>query len=311
MPPLKSEVHPTVEPFVASFPAPTVPLGQSPTNIVLFFPGIRTNADWIERIKHDVREFYEPVEVVKIASSNVITEYNLISRIGLAAEREQCREQAFRLIAKHSESDISIVCHSLGCDIFCDIMAEYNYYWPVKFKHVIFLGSVCSNHKIGHLRKYVDKVINVRGSCDQWPLMASIARPFTYEPTGCFGFNRSDFVEDILTDLDHDSCVSDRGINEYVLSTVRGIKAPLNDPRNIVQIFDRHGFFLSRKAVYALLCAAAIIALSSILTGITWLLAVSVISIAICVGIILRYAARVDPRRELYTLLKRITSRAK
>jgi hypothetical protein len=172
-----------------------------PPRIAIVISGIRSNADWVDRVIQQNEQFSKGEIAFKKAKSKRLSIWHLATRWGLRRERESLRNQIFNLLIQYPNAEFSIVCHSLGTDLVADCLKEINY----RFKFIVLLGSICKTSKLSVFRKSCDYVINDRGSHDRFTIIAALLSPWFYEPTGTFGFNTS-YANDQVFLNDHDSC---------------------------------------------------------------------------------------------------------
>jgi hypothetical protein len=194
-----------------------IPLELRPLAILV--PGIRTNAEWIDEAARDAETFGIPVEIVK-ATEGRISALHLLTRIGLGSIRRGIKEQILSSLYKHKGRPISLICHSMGTDVVCDILQELPPFEDFRFERIIFLGSICHHKRAKDIIPRTKRFINHRGTFDQWPIIAYIVRGDRYCHTGTFGFNKGEWVKDITFNNDHFTCTGRDHVINYVLPQI-------------------------------------------------------------------------------------------
>jgi hypothetical protein len=215
-----------------------------PDKVAILVPGIRTNADWIDRVSSRLETFSAPIIVVK-AYGGVISAGHLITRIGLKEIREEVKTQILHVLLDHRDKEISLICHSMGTDLIADILDEIRY----RFKFIFFLGGVCHVRKATRISKSCDFFINHRGTFDYWPIIAATIRQISYSPSGTFGFNRTAFVNDLIFNNNHETCTDQHHIFNYVLPVITGSR-PIY-PETVICPFDVNRCAYIKWAIYS------------------------------------------------------------
>lgn len=199
-----------------------VPAGMGPEKIVILIPGIRTNAEWIDETANRLETFSDPIIAIKSYGGRISSRH-LITRLGLKAIRDEVKGQIVKVKIDHPYAEISLICHSMGTDIFSHIVDDIDF----RFRFVFFIGSICRRSSARKVARVCDYLINHRGVWDPWPIIASIVRPDKYSPTGTFGFNTGAYVNDRIFTNDHATCTSTEHVMGFIMPVINGIQ-PLN-----------------------------------------------------------------------------------
>jgi hypothetical protein len=229
--------------FIAS--TEIIPSTDVPPRIAILIPGIRTNAEWIDEVTRQER-FTDSLKVIK-AYGGRISSWHLITRFGVGKIRRKILAQVNATLLEYPDSEVSLICHSLGSSLAADILNEMNY----RFKYVIFLGTICHCDHAILIKKSCETFINHRGSYDPWPILAALVRPSHYSPTGTFGFNFGAYVNDIEFDNDHATCTSYEHIKKFVIPVISNGQAL--GPTQVTKVFDLNRFYYARRFAYCTL----------------------------------------------------------
>ncbi len=224
------------------------PVSGGTKKIVLLVPGIRTNAEWIDQANRDLGNFGSQVNIIKTYGGR-IPAFSLITRLGLSKIRHSIYSQITQSIIDYPDHQISLICHSLGTDLIAEIFRKNRF----RFDHVFFLASVCHDRHLVSLRQSCSYLTSHKGTYDIWPIMASIARPDTYMPSGVFGFNQGVHVNEMTFENDHFSCTDRDHILTYVIPTILGSNATY--PSSCAIPLSQSGFVYMRRAIYILTIA--------------------------------------------------------
>jgi hypothetical protein len=159
--------------------------------VVILVHGIRTRAIW----QGEVRKALESSGLVAIP-----TNYNKFDVVRFLLPFETPKllpvrkvEAEVRSASKRfPDGHISLLAHSFGTYISGKLLSSAEH----KFDRIVFCGSVLrSDFDFASAEGRFSTIINEIGCRDIWPaLAATISR--SYGPTGSFGFNRGNFVED-------------------------------------------------------------------------------------------------------------------
>jgi hypothetical protein len=218
-----------------------VPSDMRPLAILV--PGIRTNAEWIDETARDAETFGIPVQIEK-ATEGRISGLQLLSGCGLGHIKKELTDQITSLVHKNKDRPISLICHSMGSHLICDVLRDL----PIKFQfeHIIFLGSICAQKRAKDIHRYTNSFINHRGTYDLWPIVAYILRGEIYSHTGTFGFNKTAWVQDISFNNDHFTCTGRDHVVNYVLPQI--MKLDIQVPLNVQHPFDFNFVWYLRSA---------------------------------------------------------------
>lgn len=184
----------------------------TPHKVIILIPGIRTSGAWIDDIKQHFSAYSFNLEI-KIAYSDRISSFDLLTRIRINKIREKVLIGVARIVTDYPDAEISIICHSMGSDFVSNFAEAFGR----RFKFVIFLGSVCHTRHLLSIASCCEKFINHRGTHDYWPILASIVRPDQYSPTGTFGFRNDTLVSEITFNNDHMQCTEVNHLIDYVI----------------------------------------------------------------------------------------------
>lgn len=99
---------------------------QVASKLLILVPGIRTNADWIDKTQSVMQTFSDEVRMKKI-SSMPISAVDLVFRFRIESIKTSFRSQLNQIYSDNRDCDISLVCHSMGTDIIADILREMDY----------------------------------------------------------------------------------------------------------------------------------------------------------------------------------------
>jgi hypothetical protein len=142
-------------------------LERSPTSgdrsrIAILLPGIRTNGDWIDEASRHVETFSIPIYVIKAYGGRIST-WQLLTRTFLGKIRREVRLQIVHTIVQNPQSEISLICHSMGSDLLVDIIEELGAF---RFQFIVFLGSVCHVRNSRLIARNCHFFVNHKGTFD-------------------------------------------------------------------------------------------------------------------------------------------------
>jgi pimeloyl-ACP methyl ester carboxylesterase len=159
--------------------------------VVVLIHGIRTRAVW----QGQVRKALEDSGLVALP-----TNYNKLDVLRFMLPFKNLKLAPFRRVEadiisarkKFQDGHISLLAHSFGTYITGQLLSSEKY----SFDRVVLCGSVLrSDFDFDSADSRFNTIVNEIGCRDIWPaLAAKISR--AYGPTGSFGFNRGNFVED-------------------------------------------------------------------------------------------------------------------
>jgi hypothetical protein len=159
--------------------------------IVILIHGIRTRALW----QGEVKQKLEQAGLVAIP-----TNYNKFDVFRFLLPFERTKRSPLRKVEaevrsvqkKFPEGTIAILAHSFGTYVVGKLLSNPDN----RFSKLAFCGSVIPiDFDFTSAEGRFSHVLNEVGCCDIWPVMASKIG-WGYGPTGSFGFNRGNFVQD-------------------------------------------------------------------------------------------------------------------
>lgn len=193
--------------------------------LVLGVPGFRTNGDWINAARLAGETWQRTIEF-KPAHGDPLGETALIARWQIAKHAKKLRLQIEDQMERNPGRPVSVVCHSLGCDVFRRAIKGSDF----QFHVIVFLGSVCQRRHARELSKSCQLMVNDRADRDWWPVIANWLCPPAFSSTGTFGFNNAS-VTDRIFENDHGSCTNDSHIKDFVFPVLAGLA--VEEPRGV------------------------------------------------------------------------------
>lgn len=182
-------------------------------HLVFLIPGIRTNGWWaqearMQELLWDGREVHFVPVRGNGGSTDRLSSWHLVSRLGLQGFRKSYALQISTLASKKNYASINVFAHSMGSALFADIIGTAARDLPKKkFDTVAFLGSVCHRRHAKTLNENAELFVNDVGTRDYFPFIASIIRPESYSDVGFVGFLNA-FAHDRFFEHDHTNCTS-------------------------------------------------------------------------------------------------------
>lgn len=254
--------------------------------IAIVVSGVRSNADWVDRVISQSEQFaQDEIKFVKAKTARIPV-WRLATRCGLSRDRERIKDQIFNTIIANCNAEISLICHSLGTDLVADCLKDINH----KFEHIVLLGSICKTSKLHSLSKSCSYLINDRSSHDKFSIVAGLVLPWSYEATGTFGF-KSGHPNDRVFLNDHDSCAEADHIFKAVVPRLLG-QTRLDKDLYSECAFSHHRFAYAKTAFRSLITVSASCVVIWLYLDLQWLLEVTATTLFIALAIPLRYLLR-------------------
>jgi hypothetical protein len=179
-------------------------IGQSLPRVrkhfVILIHGIRTTGAWAEMAKH-----------VLDSAANCETRvlrYDYVDLLRFSIPGPWRRTPGKRVLQQiqnlrsHEDSaDISVICHSFGTYILCNVLLATRW---VRLKRIILCGSIVPREFpwADVVTEFEPRALNECGTKDLWPLWASLLS-FGYGPTGTHGFGDVTYVCDRFHKVGH------------------------------------------------------------------------------------------------------------
>ena len=174
--------------------------------VIIFVHGIRTNAEWFDKIKHG--ELWDSEIKIYKVSAGYINILSLITRFKINSRKHIVGNEISNILISNPGCEVTVIAHSLGTSFISEILPSIRY----KFKHIFLLASICHSKNLIHLSRCTDKLINDCGHADRYPIIANILRPDKYQYTGVYGFNNTLHAIDRKFQNDHYTCTSESHI---------------------------------------------------------------------------------------------------
>lgn len=193
---------------------------QSAKHIVLLVHGIRTRAEWGEKIKAALEEAepglqVEPSRYGYFDVLRFVFPFKIFRRRPIAALKEWLRY----IRRQHPESNISVVAHSFGCFLLGSVLEEEP---DLDLYRIILCGSVLNEdypwNKL-HLAGRYNAAVNECGWRDVWPLLAK-AVTWGYGVSGAFGFNKPG-ITNRFHDLEHSEFLANKFAVDFWIPFLR------------------------------------------------------------------------------------------
>jgi hypothetical protein len=161
------------------------------STVVILIHGIRTRAMWQSDIKAALENsglVALPTNYNKFDIVRFLLPFNKLRLAPLQKVEAEIRSAQ----RKFQDGQISVLAHSFGTYLTGNLLSSSEF----SFDRIVFCGSVLrSDFDFDSARGRFKGIVNEIGCRDIWPALAArISR--SYGPTGSFGFNRGNFVED-------------------------------------------------------------------------------------------------------------------
>jgi hypothetical protein len=213
------------------------PPAQQRQHIIVLLHGMNTDAEWQEALADQLRDDYG-VETYPIGYGNFSPLKFLFPIWTRRAPIKIVTQELRALKTKHPNADVSVIAHSFGSYILCNILESQT---DLKFFRIQLCGAVVStNYRWDKVESRVEKqIVNDVGHRDIWPLVAKIST-WGFGDSGTFGFKKV-HVRDRFFNYGHsDFMTREHVVNFWKPFIVDGqIKS---SPTTMTR--TRHGFFV-------------------------------------------------------------------
>ncbi|MYM85726.1 hypothetical protein GTP91_00875 [Rugamonas sp. FT82W] len=213
---VKSEIRKIGDPREREIAETCVLAGMSlaksaPEKIVVLIHGIRTHAEWQERLAEQLNNVNN-IRVYPVG-------YGYLDVLRFWCPLWTRREPIDKILRElrairtnHKNSEISVVAHSFGTYIISQILADAT---DVELQRLQLCGSIIHTKYRWDKVKYRIKgiVVNDVGTKDIWPVLASLIT-WGYGVSGTFGFKTS-FVSDRYHNCEHSDFFDNAHMRKY------------------------------------------------------------------------------------------------
>ena len=239
-------------------------------HLVFLIPGIRTNGWWaqearMQELLWDGREVHFVPVRGNGGSTDRLSSWHLLSRLGLSSFRQNFSSQISILSSQRNYASVNVFAHSMGSALFSDIVDSLAAELPKgKFDTVAFIGSVCHRSHAQRLHGCTALFVNDVGTKDYWPFVASTVRPYSYSDVGFSGFLNG-FAYDRFFTHNHTSCTSIEHLKDELVPLISASDVrPLGVPTSKRPHYNTYIYL--RRAIWGLTALLAAWLLSSTIT---------------------------------------------
>lgn len=185
--------------------------------LVILLHGIRTQAEWQQKVRPVLRADGGITEVIAIKYGYFDT-----LRFLLPFARRRTLETIHRklmealLYHRGEEREVVVIAHSFGTYAIARILREHP---EVSIDRLLLLGSIVPrDYPWMQLPNLPRQIINEAGSRDIWPVLAT-SLSWGYGASGTFGFGSAGVV-DRIHNLRHSDYFTDEFVEKYIKSLV-------------------------------------------------------------------------------------------
>lgn len=184
---------------------------SSNEGVVVLIHGIRTHAEWQERLRDQLSE--EGIHAIPIGYG-YLDVFRFLCPVMTRAKPLQKIEREFRNILKREPKPrVSVVAHSFGTYLLAKMLEDAT---DVRVNRVILCGSVISpGYRWDKVESRVGEIVNEVAVSDFWPALAN-ASSWGYGPSGTSGF-KTQSVHDRYHRGGHSSFFEDGHMEQYWL----------------------------------------------------------------------------------------------
>lgn len=182
---------------------------NEPEKIVVLIHGIRTHAEWQERLKgllatHNIKAYpigYGFYDVLRF----------LCPFLTRRRPQERVARELRSVRVNHPAAEISVVAHSFGTYVVTEVLADAT---DIRLHRLLLCGSVVpTNYRWDKIRSRVTgAILNDAGVKDIWPALSKMT--WGYGPSGTVGFKTAD-VEDRFHWCGHSGFFEDDHMESY------------------------------------------------------------------------------------------------
>lgn len=195
---------------------------RSGKHLVVLVHGIRTRAAWYIEVRDLLQSEGFEVGLTNYGRFDLFR--FLFPFPFLKAWAAADVERDIRAAMMHHEvTEFSVIAHSFGTFVIGWILRRR---FDIKFKHIIFCGSVVKfRFPFEQLHGRFKSVLNEVGTRDIWPVMA-VSATWGYGSAGAFGFNRSPVHDRYHRGVSHSAFLNAAFCRSWWIPVLRGEDPP-------------------------------------------------------------------------------------